>query len=399
MASALVGCIGCGSEQAAVPVASSTAASTTPTPPTPPTTPAVPAPYSTILSALGEANKKPVRILVIGDSRMVVDQTITPGAADSLGVTFGSRFVDLLRTTLQARYGSHGTGVVPVFWAYGPASQLPNQDYWSTSAALGQECSLGPHASPGVYCFFAALPAGASLTFNSHDVKFDHMRAFCERTSASGTLQVAIDGHTPETICSGTSAEPTVFVGTSAAVSLATHTTVFSCMPGGNACLLGAVDGVAGTAGVSIDNFSVGGAALGIFASDPASQFAILDAIPEGHQLLIEGHLTNEPGIGETPAQFQAELINLITHERSLPGDPSIELVRLLQDNINPAGQALFSPLIAATAAANATGYADVTAGIGTEFIPSYFGPDGAHENNAGNQLNFQVIAAPLLNP
>ena len=396
MASFLAGCAGSGSKQAADAGASSTATSTTSTLPI---TSTVPAEYKTIVSALGDAGKKPVRILVIGDSRMVVDATITPGAADSLGVTFGNRFVDLLRTTLQARYGSHGTGIVPVFWAYGSDSRLPNQDYWSTSAALGQECSLGPHASPGVYCFYAALPAGASLSFDSHDVKFDHIRAFCERTSASGTLQVTIDGHTPETICSGTSPDPAVLVGTSASVSLATHTTVFSCMPGGNACLLGAVDGVAGTAGVSIDNFSVGGAALGIFASDPTTQFAIYDAIPESHQLLVEGHLTNEPGIGETPAQFQAELNNLIAHERSLPTDPSIELVRLLQDNINPAGQALFSPLIAETATENATGYADVTAGVGTEFIPSYFGPDGAHENNAGNQLNFQVIAAPLLNP
>ncbi len=379
-ASLIAGCAGCGSVQSV---------------PRPDAATPTSSPYDSILKALQNAHERPVRILVLGDSRMVVDTTITPGAP-GLTVTFGNRFVDLLRANLQARFGSHGTGIVPVFWQFGPSANLPNSDYWTASAVLGQECSLGPHVTLGSYCFYAAVPAGASLSFNSHDIPFDHLRAFCEQTPTSGTLQISIDNAPPETICSGTAPKPVVLIGTSQQVLLAIHSTLLSCAAGGNACLLGAVDGVAGTNGVSVDNFSIGSAALGAFASDPSTQFAVSDAVPEGHQLVIEAHHTNEPGRGETPAQFQTELNNLIVHERSLPAKPSIQLVRLLQDSVNPTAQALFYPIIASTAAANNTGFVDVTTGVGTGFYPAYFGPDGIHENNDGNRLNLTAISAPI---
>ena len=355
--------------------------------------------YAGILAGLhGIANGGVARIRIVGDSRSIVDTTVTPGAANTLSVTFANRWVEKLRKYLQGVYGSHGTGFQPIFWGQGVGT-LPNLDYYSTSATLGNDCSIGPSVSQSQYCSTASLPAGQSLTFTTA-IPYDHIRVKCDSYSGAGTLSVAIDGNAAGTVCTGSTSNHAALVGASSAVPLATHTAVLSCASGGQACLFEAVEGEAGTSGVSIDNDSVGGAALGAFASNPATQFAYSDATPEGTQLVIELHHTNEPGIGESTTQFQTELNNLITHERALASNPSIELVALAQDqlpNASPTIQVPFYNIIASTALAQNTGFVDVRNRTGAAFQPFWFGPDGIHENNAGNDNNFAMISAPWL--
>ena len=347
------------------------------------------------LLALHSSATAPVRILVVGDSRSILDTTIA-SPTTGIQMTFGHKWPDLLRSYLQSAYGSHGTGMVPlIFAAASPRATSVNGDFWGESAAVGQDCALGPQQAGGIpYCGVAVISSGQSVTFTGGGIAYDHFRAYCETQAASGTMTMTLDGSTNiGTACGTTTSTPTAAVAYSAAFALGSHTVQVSCS--GGPCYLYAGEGVAGTSGVSIDNVSIASSALGTFGANPAVNEVFSDLIPEGHQLTIVYQLTNEPGVGETTTQYQTELGNLIAHERALSSAPSIELVSPGQDII--AGQAPFFPVLAAAAKTYGTAYVDIKNRWGSALNPAYFGTDQAHENNAGHLEEFAMISQPLI--
>ena len=118
---------------------------------------------------------------------------------------------------------------------------------------------------------------------------------------------------------------------------------------------------------------------------------AFSDLIPGGHSLAVISLIANEPGVGYSTDSFAAALRAVVSQERSLPGAPSVLLFAPLQDEI--AGQGPYYPVLANVAASDVTGYFDMRTAYGAAFVPALFGPDGIHENNAGQADVYTQVA------
>lgn len=348
-------------------------------------------PLSSWNFAYEHCKTQPVNILVLGDSRSIVDLTILPGLAGMLSDTFGQKWADRLAAALGATCGSHGSGLVPLLPL--AASPYVNGDYYQVDGTWTTSFGLGPQQ-------FGSVPANqvlqttsaATINFNVA-APFDHLNTYCESGPGLNPWTISIDG-SPAGTCGGPGTSPQAVLSTSIVVPLATHTAVLACAQA--PCAVYGMEATAGKAGVSVHNLSIGSCAAECFGQDPASQLAFSDLIP-GHHLVILELVTNEPGVGYSPSSFASSLGNIIDHERAHPGSPSILIYAPLQDSI--AGQAPFYPVLPSIAGSYSTAYLDLRAIYGTAFLPQYFGPDGDHENNQGHALTYEQIYPLLTSP
>jgi hypothetical protein len=344
-------------------------------------------PLSRWHNALLYCHSEPVNILVLGDSRSIVDQTVQPGVAAFLADTFGQKWADRLAATLQTTCGSHGSGLVPFLWG----AQVPflNGDYYQIQGNWTTYFGLGPQQFGGVPANMVLQAISATTIQFNMTQAFDHLNAYCESGPGLNAWTITVDGTAAGT-CGGNGGSVQAVLGTSSAVALGVHTAALTCAAA--PCAAYGMEAVAGTAGVSVHNLSVGSCAAECFGLNPGSELAFSDLIP-GQALVIVELLTNDPGVGYSTDSYGASLGNIIQHERSLPGAPSILMYAPLQDNIG--GQGPYYPVLSNVANAFNTAFFDLRATYGYGFLPQYFGPDGAHENNDGHALVYrQVISA-----
>ena len=115
-------------------------------------------PLATWQNAYAHCQTEVVNIVVLGDSRSIVDSTITPTSAGQIADTFGQKWADRLRTLLEARCGSHGSGLVP-FLPLAGLNAL-NSDYYQATGSWEGNDALGPYQ-------FGSVPASLTLQATS----------------------------------------------------------------------------------------------------------------------------------------------------------------------------------------------------------------------------------------
>ena len=350
------------------------------------------APLAYWYAALHNCKNQVVRFGIVDDSRGIVDTTVSVGGASSLAVLFPHRWAERYRAKIQAACGSHGTGVVPFRFGYGGAgswaSQGFNADYYSGTIGnfVANDVTLGPSYA-GDSMTLTATTNGATITLTTA-IPYDHLSMICTSGSSLHPWTMTVDGNVVGTCGTSTGSEAAT-QSLSSAFTLGVHIAVVTCAT--QPCNGYSLEGVAGTTGVSIDNYSIGGASLEIQATSPA-QWAYIDLNPP--QLLMMGHGTNEQGIGVPAATFQTSLTNFIAHARAYTYPASVLFFIPIQDNDFPTqASSTYYPLVVSTAAANNTAFVDLRDRWGTAVGPSWlFGPDYIHENDQGNGESFSAI-------
>ena len=347
-------------------------------------------PLSVWNDAYRHCTTRVVNVVVLGDSRAIVDTTIVPTAAASLADTFGQKWADRLRTTLEAHCGSHGSGLVPMLPLAGTTDL--NGDYYQGTGTWGTAQGPGPYQFGGVPAGMALVATSpVTLQFTSPE-PFDHLNAYCMSGPGLSPWVLTLDGANVGT-CGGENATTQAVVASSSAVPLGPHLATLVCAQA--PCEAYGMEATSGSVGVSVHNLAVGGCAAECFGLDPASQLAFSDLINGGQQLVVLGLITNDPGVGYSVDSFTASLENIIDHERALPELPSVLIYAPLQDNLP--GQGPYYPVLPAVATQFGTAYFDVRETYGAAFLPQYFGPDGTHENNAGHALIYNGMVSALL--
>jgi hypothetical protein len=340
-------------------------------------------------SSLAACRTQLVNVVILGDSRSILDTTVfdpTSGLAD----TFGQKWPDLLAQQLQTQCGSHGTGLVPFLPGAGVARV--NADFYTLKGAFTTDSAIGPAEGKNHPSAMTLVATSTTTITLSTSTPFDHLNAYCVRGPGLNPWTLSVDG-TAVGDCGGSATTLSSTLATSSEVPLGTHSADFVCSVA--PCEAYGLEAVSGATGVSVHNLSVGACAAECFGLNPTTQLAFSDLIPGGQQLVIVDLISNEPGVGYSTTSFQQTLENLITHARSLPGQPSVLLVSPLQDTI--VGQAPYYPIISSTSRQYSTAFFDMRAQYGAAFVPSLFGPDTYHENNAGHLAVYTTAATTLL--
>jgi hypothetical protein len=352
-------------------------------------------PLTTLLQALHNAGNQAVNIVVLSDSFGICDYTncgVGPTASSN-------RYTEQLRINLQAQYGSHGTGMVPLVGVVGPTL---NSEEWAVSGTWGTTNTLGPYQVASLAgSSLVHLSNGAVATFTSA-IPYDTVNTYCMTNSASGSLSVAIDGVSVGTACSATTSSATAHAVTSASASLGTHVTTFTST--GDSYIY-AAEGTAGTTGVSVHNLSVGSAAAEWFGLAPSAQLAFSDLIPTGTQGVLTMLQTNEPGVGYTVSSFTSAMNAIIAHEQALSSTapPSVMMVVPPQDVIT--GLAPYTAAQVAISQSQNVAFLNIQDRWGTAYAPtsglwdfSSLAP-GIHPNDKGARDEYSMIYAQLVDP
>ena len=347
-------------------------------------------PLSAWQNALRNCQTEVVNVVVLADSRSIVDTTIIAGASATLADTFGQKWADRLRTTLQATCGSHGSGLVPLLPLAG-FSDL-NGDYYQATGTWTAAYGFGPYQTGGV-------PAGLVLEATStmsllfgNTGDFDHLNVYCSSGPGLNAWTMTVEGQTVGT-CGGSSSNLQAVVAVSSGVPFGPHVAGMTCAQ--SPCVAYGMETTAGTTGLSLHNLAVGSCTAECFGLNPATQLAFSDLIGGGQHLVILGVLTNEAGAGYSPESFSVSLSNIIDHERGLPAAPSVLIYAPLQDIIMTAGP--YYPVLPAIAGTYSTAYFDMRDTYGPSFQAQYFGPDMTHENNAGHAVVYEQMIRTLL--
>jgi hypothetical protein len=327
----------------------------------------------------------PINIVILGDSQAVCDLRIC-----NTGPAVGGRWPDLLQADLQAKYGSHGTGMVPLVW--GAPVLTVNGENWSVQGTWTIDSDIGP--SQGANAPFASLvhlSDGTVATFTPATA-FDHLNTYCATDSSTGVLEVAIDGAAPEPVCTQTTTTATAHLVTSPALAATTHSTTFTCH---GSCLLYAAEGTLGTTGVSVHNIAVGGAAAEWFGLNPSVQLAFSDLIPGGTQLAIIDLLTNDPGyVGYPATSFAQAQQNMIGHEEALNAKVLV-VVPPVSEIAGAAEFPEYTQVLLGVAQSADVPVVNIQSSWGTTFnaASGYWSADDVHPNTLGCSLEYGLIS------
>jgi hypothetical protein len=340
------------------------------------------------------ASSQIIRVQVHGDSRSIVDTTVTSGVT-GISVTFPGRWEQRLKTQLQSMCGSHGSGIVPfrhTTSSFASPGSFNADFYTVTGTYVATDLALGPYQpDTSDPMLVTATSNGATVNFSVADA-FDHLLVYGVNKSGVHPWTLYIDGVSVGT-CGSASGSEAATVCTSSAVTLGTHTASIVCAT--QPCEAYAMEAAAGSTGVSVDNFSVGSASAEMFGQYPSTQFAFSDLAPGGVALDIIEEIANEPGHSESTGTFTTTLGNIITHDRALTYPPSILITAPLQDGIG--GQSSYYPILASVASASSTAYLDLRDRWGSSLVSWLFGSDTYHENNIGNGEYLSAIEQTII--
>jgi hypothetical protein len=363
-------------------------------------------PLATWMQALHSAVALPARVLLPGDSFGICGiYNCTDGVVNQSNL-----WSEQLRINLQAEYGSHGTGVVPVVLAIG--SNVINNAAWSISGSYSVVGTLGP-TIPSVSGTLVHLSSGATITFNdSREIPFDHFSVYYATPTTTSSLTLTADGASPiGTATSGSAASTGVAAGgltshrfDSSSMSLATHTIAGTCT---GDCYVWAGDGTAGTTGVSVDNISIGSCPAECFGLAPATQLAFADLIPGGDQGVIVMQQTNEPGQGYSTSSFSTAMTAIIAHEQALSatGPASVILAVPPVGSIASSSMAGFTAVQVSLAQTLNVAFVNIqdrwgTAYVSTSGLWDFSSPCvGCHPNDKGSRDEYSQIWAAFVDP
>lgn len=223
----------------------------------------LPATYGAALSSdLSQSTTKVVRIAVFGDSlsRCTVSNCSVNGSFPSDGSVWPS----LLRTYLNGKYTSHGTGIIPIRSQAEPTGSSEfDQVYFASASGTFDACNVGfQQLSPGIAGFQCYQMGTGVTTLTSKSLTFDKIGVYyLSNFGITGPgFTVSIDGSSQGTFgTDNTSCCVGHNVYVPAPGGLGSHTfavanvnTAFT--------FLYYVDASIGSVGVSVDNLAMGAA-------------------------------------------------------------------------------------------------------------------------------------------
>lgn len=347
---------------------------------------------------LTKASTTPVNVIVAGDSFTVCDMTNC-----AVGPTTSTnRWVEQLRTQLQSKYGSHGTGIVPILVSVTP---LVNNEAWTCVTPTNNNVNFGPNQS-GTASVYQITSNTQTCTFHdTRNIVWDTLVTYCATATTIGNLQVSIDGGAAVTVCSNTVGGPSGIAVATQTVTTpsANHTAVYTST--GGVGFIYAAEGLSGTQGVSVSNVGVGGALSTMFGGNVAVNMEFFDLHPGGTQLFIYQDQTNDVGGGSGfVATFTTNIQNIITHEAALSPVPEVMLAIPPMDVVTSAAN--FAPYTAAQKSLCKSNLLNCVS------MADAFGPyapasglwdltssnPGVHPNDLGNAYEYQLGLSALMN-
>jgi hypothetical protein len=363
---------------------------------------AVPKPaLQTWMQALHNCSFQVCNVVILEDSTSRWDQN-----NHGTGAALGYRWPDLLYKALAGRYGSHGTGIVPIVVQSQPTPALADADYWVMSGTYDTSVSaLAPSsATPTGNNSLVHLHTGAVATFHSAlGITWDTFHLYYATSSSSGSCVLQADGSTSlgSPNASNGSASGAVNAGYTARrfdATALTNTTHTVTVTASGDCYLYGAEGTAGTTGVSVHNIAIGAAAADSFGTAPANQLAFSDLIPTGTQALFWLGGSNEVGNSNiNPSQATTLISAVFAHETALSSTqpPSILYAFSPVNNANPA--ASWVPYVSAFV--GMCGSQTISCvniqdrwGLTWSAASGYWASDGAHPSTNGAEDLFSMM-------
>ena len=352
-------------------------------------------------AALHNCQNQVTRVFVTGTSLGVVDVTYGGGLTGTISATFGNRWVDRLRTTLQGICGSHGTGFVPFIDGVGFGVAFNRDFYPGVTGSATLDTAIGPY----VASYGTTIKTASAMTIPFvANVAYDHLNVYCASGPGLHRWTMIVDGATVGS-CGGSADSLAATLGTSSGFTLGAHTTTIACITA--PCEGSGAEGIAGTTGVSVDNMSYSSCPIECFFGLASSQTAFRDIIPDGPALDIIWQINNEPGSRYTPSQFSLTWRALIAHDRAYTYPPSILQVVSLANAQDATGSApasyagndleAYVPVVLASAQSLGTAYVNLRDRWGSNPVPFLLGPDGVHMSDAGNGEAYTAITQMLI--
>lgn len=255
-------------------------------------------------AALRNSANQVVNIVIPGDS-----------IAAGVGVTGGNHYAswaEQLAINLHARYGNHGSGLLPVSGSLGVWTIT---GAWTTNASLGPTqtgatafSTLYTEASTAGGCKVTIDAAGQADTTNAVAGSFTPIATTYATTLGYHTLTIGLNG-------SADNIALAAYYGDSVTVYTATSTD-------SNAnCYFYGAEWTMGTTGVSVHNVAVSGANSRAYGGAASTENAFLSVIPNGIHLAIISLGVNDyhtASYGITQSEYQTNLQNLITYVQGL---------------------------------------------------------------------------------
>ena len=227
---------------------------------------------SSLVADLANASSKVIRIAVFGDS--LSRCTVSNCSVNASFPADGNVWPSLLRTYLNGKYTSHGTGIIPIRSQVEPAgSSEADAVYFASETGNFDACNVGfQQVTPGIagyQCYQMGTTVNATTTLTSKAMTFDKI-GFYYLTNFSLTgagFGVNIDGSSVGTFGTentGCCVGHNVYV--SAPGGLGSHT--FSASNTGTGItFMYYVDASIGSVGVSVDNVAAGAAKSEFFSA------------------------------------------------------------------------------------------------------------------------------------
>jgi len=244
--------------------------------------------FQKLSADLSKAATQLVRIRVLGDSITRCWGVAGNPAASCAGigpVTFGNLWVEQLRSWLNARYPSHGSGLIPV--VSGLPSSVDSAYYTlAGSISVGGNFNLGVPSQQNngpIFVGGTGIDMHSASTLSMKAMSGSTLKIYYVSYSTLSTagFHVSIDGQNQGAF--GTDADVAAgfhVASVSAPAGSSSHTTQLTC--NGSDCFIYALEWVTHPNGVAVDNLAVGACAAECFGANPDNAMKVIDLTNSG---------------------------------------------------------------------------------------------------------------------
>jgi hypothetical protein len=368
--------------------------------------------FASLSADLSKAATQLVRIRVLGDSitRCWGAAGNTQAACAGIGpVTFGNLWVERLRSWLNARYLSHGSGLIPVVASI-PGNKIDNNFYTVTgtyTASLGFDLGVPYQTQNGSSMIGGGgihLNANANISMKATSGKTLNVYYVTYADTTTAGFNVTIDGQAKGTY--GTESGPAggYYKASVDAGSLANHQASLSC--NGSDCYIYAFEWVTNPNGVAVDNLSVAACAAECFGANPNSAMAVIDLTNNGARVYDIVALGMNDYLRDADlGVYGSNMSGIISHAQAT-GVQSVFVFNMPWTTAGSANgidmNSIFSTA-QSLASANKYDYADVVhdgpfANTAAIAASGYYNPsDQIHLSDAGHNALWNLLQARLM--
>jgi hypothetical protein len=367
--------------------------------------------FAKLSADLSNAATQLVRVRVLGDSitRCWGAAGNTQAACAGIGpVTFGNLWVEQLRSWLNARYPSHGSGLIPVVASI-PANNIDNNFYTVTgtyTASQGFDLGVPYQTQNGAGMVGGGgihLNANATISMKATPGKTLNIYYVTYANTTTAGFNVAIDGQAKGTYGTEVGSAGGYYRASIDAGSLANHQASLSC--NGSDCYIYAFEWVTNPNGVAVDNLSVAACAAECFGANPNSAMAVIDLTNSGARVYDIVALGMNDYLRDTNLSMYANNMSGIVSHAQATGVQSVFLFNMPWTTAGSANGIDMNSIFSTAqgiAAANKYDYADVVHGglfANTAAMVAagyYNAADQIHLSDAGHYALWSLLQAHL---